>query len=117
MNDMIFPTVLAIMLFSSLTIIIKELLNYRLKRRLLELYSRDPEIIEKFRAATNPIAESLKYGLLFLFAGVGMVIIHFLPDATINSTIGYAVEMIAVSFAFLVYALMIKMGSSKAKTD
>lgn len=96
----------ALMFIASLTafiIIIIALLNYRLKSRMVKLGLTDESTIKElnrvnFAFKLNP----LKWGLILLFAGLGLILLNYIPSQA-NSPLPYGIEAVFVSFGLLSY--------------
>lgn len=84
-----------------------EFLNYLLRRRIIKSGKLDENYI---RLLTKQVGKTsaLKWGVLFLFSGLGLIFIGFLPYEADKSPIPWGVEVIFTGIGFLVYYLLVK---------
>ncbi len=109
MNNLI-PIVGIIMSFGTISLVIITITNYLLKRRLINSGNLDPESIKAIsKNFTSFKFDNLKWGLILLFAGIGMVIIDFLPVEEIrNFHLPMGIELICIALGFLIYFFYMK---------
>ena len=81
-------------------------LNYSLKRRALQKERIDKNILQLFAKPTEAILTNIKWGLLLLSGGIGLVIIAFLPYKGDTSPLPYGVEAVFLGLGFLAYYLI-----------
>jgi cobalamin synthase len=87
----------------AVTIIIIALLNHRLKSRMVRLGVMEESAIKelsKMNYAFN--LDPLKWGLILLFAGLGLILLNYIPYRA-DSLLPYGVEAVFLSFGFLFY--------------
>jgi hypothetical protein len=99
------PFIVVIVFFILIAIFILALYNYRLKKRIIDAGQLD-ENSTKFLAELGSGNEALKWGLTLLFAGIGFVVMEFIPYSAEDSPVPYGVEMIFISAGFLIYYLL-----------
>lgn len=107
-------TVIGILAYGIISII-KLITEYKLKRRLID----KAEVNEGFGAALEESMKSitpqyeqlryptLKWGLVFLSAGIGLSIISFF-EMTYRSTLPFGVLSASISIGFLIYYFLMK---------
>lgn len=99
------PVFVLSVLFGGTTILSNVFLSHRFKNKVVNAGKLDinPELMQSFFAKkeTNEL-ETLKWGLIVLFGGIGLIVIHFL-NFDINSALPWGVEMTAISAGFLTY--------------
>jgi hypothetical protein len=84
-----------------------EFFNYLLRRRIIKSGNLDEIHLRLLKKqATN--SSSLKWGILFLFSGLGLIFIGFLPYKADTSPIPWGVEVIFTGVGFLVYYLLVR---------
>ncbi len=104
------PIVGIIMCFGTISLAIIAITNYLLKKKLIQsghLDSESQKLITQNFAGMK--FDNLKWGLILLFAGIGLVIIDFLPiEAIHNMHLPIGIELIFVSLGFLIYFFYMK---------
>lgn len=86
----------------------KTLTDYFLRRKMVEkgyVNEENKHLLEKLNS--NNKYSNLKWGLIVLSGGIGLVIINYLPYQR-DSTLPFGVFAICVSIGFLAYFLMAK---------
>lgn len=92
-----------IALVIALTIIIIALLNHRLKSRMVRLGVMEESAIKELNRINYAFQlDPLKWGLILLFAGLGLIALHFISYQA-DSLLPYGVEVVFVSFGLLSY--------------
>ncbi|MES2515901.1 MAG: DUF6249 domain-containing protein [Bacteroidota bacterium] len=95
----------------ALTIIIIALLNHRLKSRMVRLGVVDESVIKELNRINYAFKlDPLKWGLILLFAGLGLILLNYIPYRA-DSLLPYGVEAVCLSFGFLSFFFL----SQKAK--
>lgn len=84
-----------------------ELMNYLLKRRIIRSGKLDENYLRLLTRQYNKIS-SLKWGILSLFGGLGLIIIGTLPFNAETSPIPWGIEVIFIGAGFLTYYLLIR---------
>ncbi len=82
-----------------------EVMNFLLKRRIIKSGRLDQnylELLTKKSKQTN----AFKWGILALFAGLGLIVIGCLPFDPEKSPIPWGVELISIGIGFLVYYML-----------
>ncbi|MEP1095534.1 MAG: DUF6249 domain-containing protein [Cyclobacteriaceae bacterium] len=105
MDDLI-PIIAIISVFGSTILFVSTLTNYALKKRLIEKDMVTEETANMFKSMTSK-QNSLKWGLIVLFAGIGLIIIDFMRlDG--DDAMPYGIEAVCVALGFLVYYFIVK---------
>lgn len=81
---------------------LRPLTTYLLRRRLLELGQWTEQTHKQMEQERDAPSESLKWGLILLFSGIGLIVVHFLPVPP-ESSLNYGVIMVSAALGFLVY--------------
>lgn len=98
------PAIILATIFGGISSMIFVILSFRLKRRILEAGKLElgPEQIKAlYGGAKNPL-HALKWGLLGLFSGIGLIVIQFIPFGP-NSPLPWGIEISLIASAFLLY--------------
>ncbi len=95
----------------SLVLFTKTLLEYRLKKNMIEkgFVNEDTQAIFKKNTEENKYS-NLKWGLIIFFAGLALIITEYIPYSA-ESPLPYGVFALSVSIGFLLYFFMVKKGS------
>ena len=86
----------------------KVLTDYILKKKMIEkgFVNEDTQAIFRQQSSTQKYS-SLKWGLLALFGGIGLIILEYL-DVRPRSPMPYGIVAVALSLGFLVYYALVK---------
>ena len=93
----------------SLYFFTKVLTDYILKKKMIEkgyVNEESQSIFKKYAHEENRNS-SLKWGLIILSAGIGLIIIDAV-DVRADSTLPYGIFAVAISVGYLVYYYMVK---------
>lgn len=94
--------------FYTIAYIIETILKYRLRSRIVSSGLTDEKLIRGlFSSRTDNQYSSLKWGLILLFAGIGLIVLELVPY-DYDSTLPYGIESFFVALGFLVYYFMVK---------
>jgi hypothetical protein len=102
------PFLVIVVLPAIIGIVLVNWFNYRLKKSLLDARPADENILGLIRDLWRPGREALKWGLLLLSGGLGLVLLHFIPDTGEESVLDYGIEAVFLSAGFLIYYVLIK---------
>ncbi|MFB0945595.1 MAG: hypothetical protein ACI964_000923 [Spirosomataceae bacterium] len=110
MSPILVPIIAIIMTFGTTLFVIIIITNYLLKRRLIQSGNLDAESQKLLsKSFVNMKFDNLKWGLVILFAGIGLVIIEMLPDVYVeNSALPIGIELIFIAIGFLTYFFYVK---------
>jgi hypothetical protein len=116
MSPILVPIIAIIMTFGTTLLVIITLTNYFLKRRLIQSGNLDAESQKLLsKSFINMKFDDLKWGLVILFGGIGLVVIEFLPERDFeNSSLAIGIELIFIAIGFLTYFFYMK---DKGKTE
>ena len=101
-----------IVLFIAIAFIISVIFNFFTRKQVLDSGPIDEHALE-FLKTLSPFGYSnaLKWGILALFGGAGLVLIEFLPYKLSDSPLPYGVEPVFLGIGFLVYHLVSRTGN------
>jgi hypothetical protein len=102
------PFIVLIVFFIIIVVLIIAIFNYRLKKRILDAGPLDENSVKMLALLSNLGAESLKWGIILLCAGAGLVVMQFIPYSAVDSSLPYGVEAIFIGAGFMTYYLIIK---------
>lgn len=97
-------------IFISTAVVLISFFNYLLKKRVIEAGPIDSNALDFLKSVSSTGDSVLKWGLLFFFGGLGLVVIEFLPFKLENSPLPFGVESVFVSAGFLVYYYIVRKG-------
>lgn len=93
--------------FFTIAYIIEIILKYRLRSRIVASGITDEKLIKGlFSSKVDNRYSSLKWGLILLFAGIGLIVLEFVPYEY-NSPLPYGIEGTFIAVGFLVYYFMV----------
>ncbi|WP_100341691.1 DUF6249 domain-containing protein [Mucilaginibacter auburnensis] len=94
----------SITLFAATAIILIAILNFILKMRLINSGQTDPEVLKVLSNSYSQKVASLRWGIILLSGGIGLVLIYFIPSANqYESPLPYGIELIFIAIGFLAY--------------
>jgi peptidoglycan/LPS O-acetylase OafA/YrhL len=102
------PFIIIIVFFILIAIFILALYNHRLKKRIIDAGPLDETGLKFLAQLSGSGNEAVKWGLLLLSAGIGFVVMEFVPYSAEDSPVPYGVEMIFVAIGFLLYYLFLR---------
>jgi uncharacterized protein YneF (UPF0154 family) len=105
-KEIIFLT--PIVLFIVVAVIIIAFYNYRIKKQIIESGPIDENALKFLFSMSDLGSNVLKWGLILLFGGIGLVVIEFLPYTIDESTLPFGIEAIFIALGFLLYFFIIK---------
>lgn len=93
-----------IVLFIAIAYVISAIFNFFLRKQVLDSGPIDDNALEFLKGLSSfGPPEPLKWGILSLFGGIGLVVIEFLPFRLNESPLPYGVVAIFLAFGFLTY--------------
>lgn len=107
MHEGIAAAIIIAVIFGGIVGIISTILNYMLKRKLLDSGQLDEKSIHILGAQEEGRYSALKWGLVILFGGIALVLLEFIPYH-IDSPFPYGLVATFVSAGFLVYYFIVK---------
>jgi hypothetical protein len=102
------PFIIVILFFIILAAVIISVFNYRLRKRILDAGPLDATSLQFLSQLTSLGSESLKWGIILFFAGIGLVAMEYVPYSAENSPLPYGLEMIFIALGFITYYLVIQ---------
>ncbi|MCU7618441.1 hypothetical protein NZ698_14670 [Chryseobacterium sp. PBS4-4] len=101
------PFIVMIAILIAISIVIVVLTNYDLKKKILNKENIDDKMFIILNNLTGFGSEMLKWGIILLFGGIGLIVLEFLPYNE-NSSLPYGVMTVFVSLGFLTYYFLMK---------
>lgn len=90
----------------AIAVIIIAFLNFLLRRRIIEAGIQDENYIKLLSKSFDFKLNTLKWGIILLFGGLGMICIEFIPFELDASPLPYGVEALFLAGGFLIYYLI-----------
>ena len=103
MEDIIVPIGVIGIIFFGVVSIIRAITDYQLKRKLIQLGHVDKDAVNLLQKSGDNQATSLKWGLIVLFGGLGLIIISITGIESQDSALPLGVVAVSVSIGFLLY--------------
>ena len=103
MEDIIVPIGVIGIIFFGVVSIIRSVTDYQLRRKLIQLGHVDKEASYLLRKVNDNRASSLKWGLIILFLGIGLIIISVTGFEQQQSALPFGILAVSVSIGFLLY--------------
>lgn len=91
----------------AISVVIVVLTNYDLKKKILNKENIDDKMFIILNNLTGFSSEMLKWGIILLFGGIGLIVLEFIPYNE-NSPLPYGVMTVFVSLGFLTYYFLMK---------
>ncbi|PIF46390.1 hypothetical protein CLU96_3421 [Chryseobacterium sp. 52] len=101
------PFIVMIALLIAISVIIVVITNYNLKRKILNKENIDERMYIILNNLTGFNSEMLKWGIILLFGGVGLIVLEFLPHDE-NTPLPYGVLTVFIALGFLTYYFLVK---------
>lgn len=101
------PFIVMIAILMIIGFVIVSLLNYRLKKRIIESGPIDENSLKFLNKLSGFGPEVLKWGIILLFGGIGLVLLEFIPYKAEESSLPYGIEAIFIAIGFLVYYFLV----------
>lgn len=104
-----------VVVFAAFVIVIIAALNFILKMRIIKSGNHDQDYIKALSSSIEYKESSLKWGIMLLFGGIGLLIISQLqiPDMP-ESPLTYGILAISLAVGFFVYYLVAVRKKTKA---
>jgi hypothetical protein len=107
------PFIALVATLTIIGIILVNWFNYRLKKHLLDTRSGDENVLALIRDLWRPGQEALKWGLVLLSGGLGLIVNGFIPFDEDHASISFGVEIVFLGAGFLSYYVL----SQRKKPD
>lgn len=104
--DELIPIIAIISVFGSVILFVSIITNYSLKRKLIDKNMVNEEATSLFKNETGK-QNSLKWGLIILFAGIGLIIIDSM-NLDGEDAMAWGVEAVSIAVGFLIYYFVAK---------
>lgn len=101
------PFIVMIALLIAIAVVIVVITNYNLKRKILNKENIDERMYMILNNLTGFNSEMLKWGIILLFGGAGLIVLEFLPHDE-NTPLPYGVLTVFVALGFLTYYFLMK---------
>lgn len=101
------PVFILSAIFGGIALIVHVVQSNRLKRKMLDIgkVELDPELMKTMLGRNESSISSLKWGVIGLFSGVGLLFIHLLSDLNAPALF-FAIEVISIALGFITYFLL-----------
>src|ERR1700730_13422041 len=87
----------------TIVIVIISILNHRIKMRMIKDGHVDDNSIKILSQQNNGFKlDTLKWGIILLFGGIGLIILEYVPY-NYNSPLPFGIETVCLAVGFLVY--------------
>ena len=108
LKDVLMPLTILGTFGGALVLFTRTLLDYRLKRNMIDKGYVNEDAQALFRKHTDENKFSaLKWGLIIFFAGLSLIVIEYVPTGP-ESPLPYGVFTLSVSLGFLIYYFLVK---------
>ncbi|MDV7699578.1 hypothetical protein N6B72_21925 [Chryseobacterium soli] len=101
------PFIVMIAILIAVSVMIVVISNYNLKKKILNKEHLDDKMFVILNNLTGFNSEMLKWGIILLFGGAGLIVLEFLPHDE-NTPLPYGVMTVFVALGFLTYYFMMK---------
>jgi len=92
-------------MIAGIIITVIAILNYSLKSKILKSGYQQEEYIKLLKSAFEYRSSALKWGLIMLFGGIGLVIINYIPNYE-EGPLPYGIEAIMLAAGFITYYIV-----------
>lgn len=104
-----------IVVFAAFAVVIIAILNFILKMRILNLGYKDEAFIKLLSKTIEYKESALKWAILLLFGGLGLIVINFIPNpSAYESPLPYGIEAVFLAAGFMIYYLVARKENNKA---
>ncbi len=107
MHDAVGGAIVLAVIFAGIFSIIRAILNYKLKRKLIDSGQVDEKSVNILSEQEEGRFTALKWGLVILFGGLGLVLLEFIPHH-VNSPFPYGLVASFVAVGFLIYYFLVR---------
>ncbi len=117
LHDVLMAFVVLGIIGGSIVMIIRSWTDYALKKNMIDkgYVNEDTQAIFKKHAEENQSKySSLKWGLIFFFAGISLILMQYLPFDQ-QSPLPYGLVTVGVSLGFLIYYFLVRNEIHKPK--
>lgn len=107
MHDAIGGAIVIAVIFAGIVSIIRTILTYKLKRKLVESGQVDEKSVNILGEQEEGRYTALKWGLVVFSGGLGLVLLEFIPH-NVNSPFPYGLVSCFIAAGFLIYYLLVR---------
>ncbi len=107
MHDGIAAAIIITVMFGGIISVIKTFQDYFLRRKLINMGQVDQTSLNILGEEKDSRFTALKWGLIILFGGLGLVLLEFIPYRH-DSPFPYGVEAVFIAIGFLIYYFVVK---------
>lgn len=97
------PFITLIVVAIVLAVVVISLLNYILKKKIIESGPLDDNSLNFLRSLSDAASNTLKWALLLFFGGLGLMVLEFVPYSAEHSPLPFGIEAIFLSMGFFIY--------------
>ncbi|MEM9673520.1 MAG: DUF6249 domain-containing protein [Cyclobacteriaceae bacterium] len=101
-NEFVMVPIIVGIIFFSVVSVFRIIFDYQLRRKMIQMGHVDQNSVAILNQKRNSRLDSLKWGLIILFAGIGFVIIS-IPSIEIDSPLPFGIMSICIAVGFLLY--------------
>lgn len=102
------PFIVMVGILVTIAVIITAYLKYRIQQRILDAGLQNDNYARAFEKIGDIKNDTLKWSILFLFSGIGLVVIYFIPVESDTSALPYGIEAICIGIGLLIHHLISK---------
>lgn len=103
------PFLVMVAILITIAVCIVVINNYNLKKKIIDRGPIDDNSLQFLTQLSGQVGqEMLKWGLIILYGGIGLVLLEFIPYDAENSPLPYGVEAIFIALAFLTYYFLVR---------
>ncbi len=106
MLDAIIPLFAMFAVFGTVIVFTKTMTDFSLKKRLIDRDMVNTETADLFKKVSSK-QNALKWGLVVLFAGLGLIINSYVTFAE-TSPLPFGIEAVCVAIGFLIYYYIVR---------
>ena len=103
MENILVPIGVIGIIFFGVASIVRTITDYQLRRKLIQLGHVDPLSTSVLQSSKDNRLSSLKWGLVILFGGIGLIIISLTDVYYQESPLPFGIEAVSIAVGFLVY--------------
>lgn len=107
------PFLVLIAILIAIAVVIVTLVNYQLKKRIIDKGPVNEYSLQLMNQLSGLGSEMLKWGIILLLGGIGLVVLEFIPQSPADSPLPYGIEAIFIAMGFLTYYFTIKHTSKR----
>ena len=99
----------------AIVIVIISILNHRVKIRMIKEGHVDENSIKILSQSNSEFKlDTLKWGIILLFGGLGLILLEYVPYRRNDSTLPFGIETVSLALGFLVYYFIARNGNKNS---